>query len=132
MFTKLSDLNKAIIFTVLVLFMGLIAGLIVNLLNVASEFLGAGLYAFTPAVATLVMLPHERRHPRADFGGSFRLLRDRGHDRAAVAETRRDYVCCQDRRPESRHKDDVASIERGEETLTDLVLLLYALSRRCG
>jgi hypothetical protein len=48
MFTKLSDLNKAIIFTVLVLFIGLIAGLIVNLLNVASEFLGAGLYAFTP------------------------------------------------------------------------------------
>ncbi len=56
MFTKLNDTNKAIIFTVLVLFIALIAGLILNLLNVTSEFLGAGLYAFTPALATLLML----------------------------------------------------------------------------
>jgi len=56
MFTKLNDSNKAIIFTVLVFSMALIAALMVNLLNVASEFPGAGPYAFTPALATLVML----------------------------------------------------------------------------
>src|SRR3712207_4910873 len=56
MFTKLNDTNKAIIFTILVLSMALAAGLTVNLLSVASELLGAGLYMFTPALATLVML----------------------------------------------------------------------------
>jgi hypothetical protein len=56
MFTKLNHTNKAVIFIVLVLFMTLSVGLMVNVLNVASEFLGAGLYAFTPALAALLML----------------------------------------------------------------------------
>jgi CAAX protease family protein len=56
MVTKLNDTNKAIVFTVLATFMALTAGLTLNLLNVTSELLGAGLYMLTPALATLLML----------------------------------------------------------------------------
>jgi CAAX protease family protein len=56
MFSKLTDISKATIFTVLVLFLALAAGLTINLLHVTSEFFGAALYMFTPTVAVLVML----------------------------------------------------------------------------
>ena len=85
MFTKLSDSNKAVIFTVLALFMALIAALIVNLLNVTSEFLGAGLYAFTPALATLMLLlvtpegfSKEGRNAHRAVVGDSRSVHDEG------------------------------------------------------
>jgi membrane protease YdiL (CAAX protease family) len=54
--TRLTDTSKAMVFTVLVLFFALAAGLTINVLHVASEFLGSFLHMFTPTVAVLVML----------------------------------------------------------------------------
>src|SRR5215203_3743846 len=56
MFTKLTDANKAAIFTVLVLLMALVAGLVIRALGITSEFAAAALYMFTPAEAVLIML----------------------------------------------------------------------------
>lgn len=56
MFTKLSDTNKAAVFTVLVLLMALVAALLIRVLGVPSEFVAAAMYMFTPAEAVLIML----------------------------------------------------------------------------
>jgi uncharacterized protein len=56
MFTKLTDINKAAIFSVLVLIMAVVAGLVIRALGITSEFAAAALYMFTPAEAVLIML----------------------------------------------------------------------------
>src|SRR5215203_4489282 len=56
MFTKLTDTNKAAIFSVLVLIMAVVAGLVIRALGITSEFAAAALYMFTPAEAVLIML----------------------------------------------------------------------------
>src|SRR5215208_5377759 len=56
MFAKLTDTNKAAIFSVLVLLMALVAGLVIRALGITSEFAAAALYMFTPAEAVLIML----------------------------------------------------------------------------
>src|SRR5215207_6960030 len=56
MFAKLTDTNKAAIFSVLVLVMAVVAGLVIRALGIASEFAAAALYMFTPAEAVLIML----------------------------------------------------------------------------
>src|SRR5215207_7514719 len=56
MFTRFHDTNKAAIFTVLVLLMALVAGLMIRGLGITSNFVAAGLYMFTPAEAALIML----------------------------------------------------------------------------
>ena|SRR5215207_8579245 len=56
MFTRLHYTNKATIFTVLVLLMALVAGLVIRALGITSGFVAAGLYMFTPAEAALIML----------------------------------------------------------------------------
>jgi len=55
-FTKLTDTNKAAIFSVLVLVMAVVAGLVIRALGITSEFAAAALYMFTPAEAVLIML----------------------------------------------------------------------------
>src|SRR5215217_5719010 len=56
MFAKLTDTNKAAIFSVLVLVMAVVAGLVIRALRITSEFAAAALYMFTPAEAALIML----------------------------------------------------------------------------
>ena len=55
MFTKLTDTNKAAIFTVLVLLMALAVALYLRVLGITSES-AAAWYMFTPTLAVLVML----------------------------------------------------------------------------
>ena len=55
MFTKLTDTNKAAIFTVLVLLMALAVALYIRVLGITSEF-AAPWYMLTPALAVLIML----------------------------------------------------------------------------
>jgi len=54
--TKLTDTSKAAIFSVLVLVMAVVAGLVIRALGITSEFAAAALYMFTPAEAVLIML----------------------------------------------------------------------------
>ena len=56
MITKLTDTSKAAIFSVLVLVMAVVAGLVIRALGITSEFAAAALYMFTPAEAVLIML----------------------------------------------------------------------------
>src|SRR5215203_2470465 len=56
MFMKLTDTNKAAIFSVLVLIMAVVAALVIRALGITSEFAAAALYMFTPAEAVLIML----------------------------------------------------------------------------
>src|SRR5215207_4035314 len=56
MFTRLSDTNKATVFTVLVLLMALVAAMVIRALGITSGFIAAALYMFTPAEAALIML----------------------------------------------------------------------------
>ncbi len=55
MFAKLTDTSKAAIFSVLVLFLALAAGLVINVLGITSEFVVAALYASNPILAVLIM-----------------------------------------------------------------------------
>ena len=55
MFTKLTDINKAAIFTVLVQLMALTVALYDRMLGITSEF-AAAWYMFTPTLAVLIML----------------------------------------------------------------------------
>jgi membrane protease YdiL (CAAX protease family) len=55
-FTKLTDTNKAAVFTVLVLFLALAAGLVINVFAITSEFVVATVYACSPVLAVLIML----------------------------------------------------------------------------
>jgi membrane protease YdiL (CAAX protease family) len=55
MFTKLTGMNKAAIFTVLVLLMALAVAVSIRALGITSEF-AAAWYMFTPTLAVLIML----------------------------------------------------------------------------
>ena len=56
MFTKLTDTNKAAIFTVLVLCMAVGAALLIRFLSISSDPVIFSIWSCTPTVATLVML----------------------------------------------------------------------------
>jgi uncharacterized protein len=56
MFTKLTDTNKAAIFSVLVLFMAVGAALLIRFLNITSDPVMFSIWSCTPTVATLIML----------------------------------------------------------------------------
>src|SRR5215212_9198327 len=57
MFTKLTDTNKGIVFSVLVLFLAVVAALAIDMLGLASNLLVWGsVWSITPVVATLIML----------------------------------------------------------------------------
>jgi membrane protease YdiL (CAAX protease family) len=56
MFTKLTDTNKAAIFTVLALCMAVGAALLIRFLNITSDPLIFSIWSCTPTVATLIML----------------------------------------------------------------------------
>src|SRR5687767_7481924 len=56
MFTKLTDTNKAAIFSVLVLFMAVGAALLIRMLEIPPGYAMFALWMSTPTVATLIML----------------------------------------------------------------------------
>jgi membrane protease YdiL (CAAX protease family) len=56
MFTKLTDANKAAIFSVLVLCMAVGAALLIRFLNISSDPVLFSIWSCTPTVATLIML----------------------------------------------------------------------------
>jgi|SRR5215217_608660 len=56
MSTRLSDANKGAVFAVLVLFLALAAGLVINVFAITSEFVVVALYACSPVLAVLIML----------------------------------------------------------------------------
>src|SRR4051794_22551313 len=56
MFTKLTDTNKAAIFTVLVLCLAVGAASLIRFLNISSDPLIFSVWSCTPTVATLIML----------------------------------------------------------------------------
>jgi uncharacterized protein len=56
MFTKLTDTNKAAIFSVLVLFLSVGAALLIRMLGLSPGFGLFAVWSFTPTVTTLVML----------------------------------------------------------------------------
>ena len=56
MFTKLTDTNKAAIFSVLVLCMAVGAALLIRFLNITSDPVMFSIWSCTPTVATLIML----------------------------------------------------------------------------
>jgi uncharacterized protein len=56
MFTKLTDTNKAVIFTVLVLSLAVGAALLIRFLNISTDLVMFSVWSCTPTVATLIML----------------------------------------------------------------------------
>ena len=56
MFTKLTDTNKAAIFTVLVLSLAVGAALLIRFLNISTDLVMFSVWSCTPTVATLIML----------------------------------------------------------------------------
>src|SRR5215211_3481191 len=57
MFTKLTDTNKGIVFSVLVLFLAVVAALAIDMLGLGSNLLvWSSVWSITPLVATLIML----------------------------------------------------------------------------
>ena len=56
MFTKLTDTNKATIFTVIVLCLAVGAALLIRFLNITSDPVMFSIWSCTPTVATLIML----------------------------------------------------------------------------
>ena len=56
MFTRLTDTNKAAIFSVLVLLMALVAALAIGMLGLTSGLLASAIYMGTPTLTVLIML----------------------------------------------------------------------------
>src|SRR5918993_3422176 len=56
MFTKLTDIAKGAIFSVLVLCLAVGAALLIRFLNITSDVVMFSLWSITPTVATLIML----------------------------------------------------------------------------
>jgi len=56
MFTKLTDTNKAVIFSVLVLSLAVGAALLIRFLDITSNPVMFSIWSCTPTVATLIML----------------------------------------------------------------------------